>query len=158
NCGLQTFDLVRKPSEALLVLDRSASMKDPPDGATATTSKWDLVVPAINQVVTETDSAIPWGLKTFPEGSGASCVATGVTGKVDVGLAAMNAARVTAAVTATTPEGNGTPTGDVINAAVTYLKGLSDDNRKYILLATDGDPSCPSGDPARGARRIAVGG
>src|SRR5688572_18027367 len=33
-CGGQTFPLERKPAKVLLVLDRSGSMEDPPDGAT----------------------------------------------------------------------------------------------------------------------------
>jgi hypothetical protein len=65
-----------------------------------------------------------------------------VTNAVPVPIAAVNAKAVTAAVSATTDEGNGTPTGDAIKAAVTYLKTLSDANPKFILLATDGEPSC----------------
>jgi len=65
-CGEHRFDLERKPAELLLVLDRSASMKDEPDGASDATPKWDLVVPAITQAIQATDSAISWGLKLFP--------------------------------------------------------------------------------------------
>jgi hypothetical protein len=54
----------------------------------------------------------------------------------------MNAAAVIAGIDATTPAGNGTPTGAAINAAVAYLQGLTSKNPKYILLATDGQPSC----------------
>ena len=35
-----------------------------------------------------------------------------------------------------------TPTAAAIGVAVDYLTKLGDDNRKYILLATDGEPSC----------------
>jgi von Willebrand factor type A domain len=153
-CGQQSFNLERRPAELLLVLDRSASMKDPPSGATASTSKWDLVVPAVNQVITETDSAVSWGMKAFPEGAGAECVATGVTNKIDVPLAPMNASKVTAAITSTTPEGNGTPTGDAIKQGIAYLGAVADNNPKYVLLATDGEPSCPS--PSDMARSYAI--
>jgi len=153
-CGQQNFNLQRKPAELLLVLDRSASMKDAPTGSTASTSKWNLVVPAINRVITETDTAVAWGMKAFPEGEGSECVASGVTNKIDVPMAEMNAATVTGAITVMTPEGNGTPTGEAIKQAVAYLKSLTDDNRKYILLATDGEPSCPS--PSDTARTFAV--
>jgi hypothetical protein len=153
-CGEHHFDLERKPAELLLVLDRSASMKDAPDGASDATTKWDLVVPAVNQVISETDTTISWGLKTFPEGDGDECVATGVTSHIDVELTALNAARVTAAVTATTPEGNGTPTGDAVTQGAMYLQSLTDSNPKYILLATDGEPSCPK--PSDSAHAFAV--
>jgi hypothetical protein len=142
-CANQSFNLQRKPAEILLVLDRSASMNGPPDGApSGTGSKWSLVVPGIDQVVMATSSSVSWGLKVFPEGGGAECVAGSVTSMIPVPIAAMNATAVVNGVMATTPEGNGTPTGDAINAAVTYLKTLTDTNPKFILLATDGEPSC----------------
>jgi hypothetical protein len=72
-------------------------------------------------------------------------------------IAANDAAAVTGAVTATTPEGNGTPTGDALKAAVTYLKTLTDPNPKFILLATDGEPSCAgTSKDSTGARPYAV--
>jgi len=144
-CGGQTFPLIRKPAKLLLVLDRSGSMKEAPDGAAASTRKWDLVVPAVNQVITQTDAQVSWGLKTFPEGTGAMCACTDT---IDVAIAAKNAAKVTAAVTATTPDGDGTPTGQAMRAATKYLKSLEaagDTDQKYVLLATDGEPSCVNG-------------
>jgi hypothetical protein len=153
-CGEIHFDLERQPAELLLVLDRSGSMQDAPDGATDSTTKWDLVVPAVNQVITETDTTISWGMKLFPEGTGEECDATGVTSNIDVPMAALNAAKVTGAVTMTTPDGNGTPTGAAIDQGLAYLQSLSDPNPKYILLATDGEPSCPT--PTESARPFAV--
>jgi hypothetical protein len=153
-CGEHRFDLERKPAELLLVLDRSASMKDAPDGASDKTPKWDLVVPAVNQVIQATDATISWGLKVFPEGDGDECVATGVTNRIDVELTAMNAAKVTGAISMTMPEGNGTPTGDAIAQGFKYLQSLTDANPKYMLLATDGEPSCPK--PSDSARPHAV--
>jgi hypothetical protein len=144
-CGGQTFPLARKPAKLLLVFDRSGSMRDPPDGASASTPKWDLTVPAVNQVITATDARVSWGLKTFPEGDTTSCV---VSDAIDVPIAAANAAKVTAAISTTTPQGNGTPTGDAMHAAVKYLKSLDaagDTDQKYVLLATDGEPSCVGG-------------
>lgn len=142
-CGEHRFDLERKPAELLLVLDRSGSMQDAPDGASDSTPKWDLVVPAVNQVIMSTDATISWGLKSFPEGEGEECEASGVTSKIDVALGAMNASAVTGAISMTTPEGNGTPTGDAVLQGLKYLQTLTDDNPKYLLLATDGEPSCP---------------
>jgi hypothetical protein len=157
-CGLQQFAPTPKNADILLVLDRSASMMDPPDSST-TASKWSIVVPTLDSVITSTDTSVLWGMKSFPEGSGSECVAGSVTSAIDVGIAAGNASAVTGAINTTTPAGNGTPTGDAINAAVTYLKSLSDSNPKYIVLATDGEPSCaaiPSSENTAGAKTYAV--
>jgi len=143
-CARQDVKLSRQPAEILLLLDRSGSMKEKPSGSTGSDSKWDLVVPAVNEVVTATDASISWGLKAFPEGEGKECIADSVTSDVPVPIAPSNAAAVTGHVMTLTPEGNGTPTGAAIDAAVSYLKGLTDANPKFILLATDGEPSCGS--------------
>jgi hypothetical protein len=158
NCGLQQFQPTPKNADILLVLDRSASMQDPINSSSST-SKWTVVVPTLNNIVNNTDTSVLWGMKSFPEGSGSECVAGSVTSNIDVAVAATDATAVTAAITATTPDGNGTPTGDAINAAVAYLKTLTDTNPKYILLATDGEPSCaaiPSSESTTAARPYAV--
>jgi hypothetical protein len=141
SCGLQKFDVERKPAEILLLLDRSKSMIEDTtsDGVTL---KWNAVIPALKQVIMDTDAAVSWGLKVFPEGDGAECVAGGVTNNVVVPVAPMNAANVVAAIDATMAQGNGTPTGDAVTAAFNYLRTLTTTNPKYILLATDGAPSC----------------
>ena len=57
----------RKPAEILLLLDRSKSMIEDTtsDGVT---QKWNAVLPALKQVIMDTDAAVSWGLKMFPEG------------------------------------------------------------------------------------------
>jgi von Willebrand factor type A domain len=150
DCGLQTFDLVRKPADVMLVLDRSASMQDDSADVTPTgptdPSKWSQVVPAMTGVVSATGggSDISWGLKTFPEDGGGACSNSPptVTTKIDVPLKAMNVVAMNAAINTTLPNGDGTPTSAAVRVATSYLQGLPDTNRKYILLATDGDPSC----------------
>lgn len=143
-CGLKTFQLERKEADLLLVLDRSGSMQDDNAGDTPTAaspSKWSQVVPAVTAALTETNADVAWGLKFFPE-DGSACTTVTVTPRIDVQIAPMNAAAVSTAVTATTPDGDGTPTGSAVSTAVTYLQSLSDNRSKYILLATDGEPSC----------------
>ncbi|MFZ5892870.1 MAG: vWA domain-containing protein [Myxococcota bacterium] len=142
NCGFQHFDLKPVPADVLLVLDRSASMKDAPDGASSSMSKWDIVVPAVTEVINQTGSRVSWGMKSFPEGEGSECISGSVTNKVDVTIADNNAAAVVNQVKATQPNGNGTPTGDAIKASVTYLQSVNNGHKKYLLLATDGEPSC----------------
>lgn len=141
-CAQQNFVLSSKPADVLLVLDRSKSMIEhtvPPMGLT----RWDAVKPSLTKVITATDSSVSWGLKLFPEGEGAACVATGVTDAVPAPIAPGNAATVNGIINATMALGNGTPTGDAITKAAAYLTSRNATNQ-YIVLATDGDPSCPS--------------
>jgi len=65
-----------------------------------------------------------------------------------VPVAANNASTVIARINATVANGDGTPTGDAIKFATAHplQRNLVNSNPKYILLATDGDPSCPSSD------------
>jgi MarR family transcriptional regulator for hemolysin len=62
-------------------------------------------------------------------------------------IAPGNAAKVTGLISNTKALGNGTPTGDAINKATAYLKSRNASNQ-FIVLATDGQPSCPSGGDA----------
>ena len=145
-CGLQTFDVNRKPVEIFLVLDRSASMEKDSNDMTPTAtspSKWKQLIPALSTVITHADPTVSWGMKSFPE-DGAECAPATLTKKIDVSITPQNAAALNTAVLALTDLGNGTPTGAAIRVATDYLKTLSatDDSRKYILLATDGQPSC----------------
>ena len=146
-CGMQTFDINRKPVELFLVLDRSASMEDGADGNSSSAtnpSKWSQLIPALSTSITQADKTISWGMKSFPE-DGSECVNATLTNKIDVQIAPGNAAALNTAVLALADAGNGTPTGAAIRAATSYLTMLTtagDDSRKYILLATDGEPSC----------------
>jgi hypothetical protein len=156
-CGARHLELTRRTADILLLLDRSASMQDDAAGNTpappADPSKWSQVVPAVMTSVMQTQALVSWGLKTFPE-DGAECASETVTNKIDVPVAAVNASAVNAAVVATTPVGNGTPTAGAINVAVAYLQSLSDGNPKYLLLATDGEPTCT----AAGSSNVATAG
>ena len=149
-CGMQTFDVNRKPVEIFVVLDRSASMEDGADGESSSASnpsKWSQLIPALATSIGQADPTISWGMKTFPE-DGSECAPATMTTKIDVPIAPANAAALKTAVNALLnggDAGNGTPTGAAIGVATSYLTMKTmggDDSRKYILLATDGEPSC----------------
>jgi hypothetical protein len=145
SCGLESFNLVRKPGDVVVVLDRSASMKknsmDKDSTGPTDPTKWAQLIPALTDVIAMAGTEISWGLKNFPE-DGSECSATTVTSKIDLPVSAMNSTALNAAIKATLPEGNGTPTGAAVAVAAAYLKGLNDGNKQYLLLATDGQPSC----------------
>ena len=143
-CAQQNFVLSSKPADVLLVLDRSKSMIEhtvPPDNKT----RWDAVVGGLTKVITTTDASVSWGLKFFPEGEGSEC--TALTDAIPAQIEPMNATKVNGLITTTMALGNGTPTGDAINKASAYLTSRNTGNQ-YIVLATDGQPSCPSGGDA----------
>jgi len=145
-CAQQNFVLSSKPADVLLVLDRSKSMIEhtvPPMNQT----RWDAVVAGLTAVITATDASVSWGLKLFPEGEGSECVAASVTDAIPAQIMPGNAATVNGIITSTMALGNGTPTGDAIKAATAYLTSRNASNQ-YLVLATDGQPSCPSGSDA----------
>jgi hypothetical protein len=147
-CGLQTFDVNRKPVEIFVVLDRSASMEDGLDDSTSVSAtnptKWSQLVPALTTTIMQADPTISWGLKAFPEKGGGSCANDTVTTKIDLQISTGDATQLRTTLMGVVDNGDGTPTAAAIGIATNYLKQLSmtDDSRKYILLATDGEPSC----------------
>lgn len=145
--------------EILLLLDRSSSMQLPPgELGSAGPSKWEIVVPALDQALTDAGDSLGWGLKVFPTTNEPNC-ATNVSSSVEVPLVA-SAAVMSTAIHATMPTGDVTPTADAVNASVSYLASRTTDQPRYILLVTDGEPSCVgsllSTDEARAAALGAV--
>jgi hypothetical protein len=156
NCGHQEFQIGQKPADVLLVLDRSSSMTED-----LVPTKWSMVVPALQQVISATAGSISWGLKVFPLGNEAGeCSTAGYPAGVLVEVAPNNATAMNGTLGSQEPRGDGTPTGDAVNEAVKYLQTLQNNDPKYILLATDGEPSCTGttkdGTAARAAAITAV--
>ncbi len=150
NCGIKTQSAKMIPPDIMLVMDRSLSMtNDVADkqcaGGTGTNgncganSKWQLTIPALSQVITNTDATVNWGMFYLGDEPAQCGVATAPV----VPIAAMNAATITASLTGNLFNGQtGTPTRRAIQGAVSHLTGLADQNPKFILLATDGQPNC----------------
>jgi hypothetical protein len=159
NCGTQTSGTSRQPADILLVLDRSGSMDYSTaddcycDAATAgrngtvcsnTTNcsqRWPALTSAVDATLTATSGSISWGLKLFTSPNGSACT---VNNGVEVPISATSVATIQTQIAGVSP-GNNTPTAQAITAATAYLKTVKDQNAKYILLATDGEPNCASG-------------
>jgi hypothetical protein len=154
-CGAVERPSSKLPPDILIVQDASGSMNQ--DSANATcqggcgaNSKWALMIPAINQVVMETQAEVNWGLKMFAD-MGGQCGVNATT--VAVGIAASNAAPIQTALMGRTDaagnvtNGSSTPTRAAMNAATTYLMARAAmpdfPNPKFVVLATDGQPNCP---------------
>lgn len=150
NCGTKTQSAKMIPPDIMLVMDRSLSMTNDVDdkqcpGATGNlgncgaNSKWEIVLPVLNQVITNTDAMVNWGMFYLGDEPAQCGVATAPV----VPIAATNATAVTTSLTTNLFNGQtGTPTRRAIQGAVSYVSGLADQNPKFLLLATDGQPNC----------------
>src|SRR5215831_5959093 len=138
NCGQATFGTQNLPGDLLIVQDKSQSMSQSfTDGqCNGQNCKWQTTVTALEAVVMATQGMINWGLKYF-----ANAGACGVNPGVAIAPAPNNSAAITASLNGNQPGGN-TPTRFAVQSAVAYLRTLTDQNPKYILLATDGEPNC----------------
>jgi hypothetical protein len=137
-----------QPAQLVLVLDRSGSMlenlRDPDSGRFV--QKWAEVVGALDAVVDTTDSGLQWGLQLYPLPDGCA-VPAGLT----VPLAARNHTAVLEGIHAHPAlEGTGgTPTQAAVREAVAALRASGPaSGGKYLVLATDGQPTCGGGSPA----------
>lgn len=155
NCGNSASTMAAVPADLLLLLDRSGSMTndiandDPCDTASGTCAeRWATMGEAMRKVLAGSSSSIHWGLKMFstPDlatGKGDVPMGCVVIPDIEVPVDAEGSDAIVARMGATTPNYN-TPTRAAVEAATAYLTTLADGRAKYILLATDGQPNCPS--------------
>jgi len=118
-------------------------MNDMVDGTTCpggceSGSKWALVTTAINQALPRSEAAINWGLKVFATSGGDAC---SVSKAVEVAPQPSNAATIAASI-GTVATNDATPTTAAVSAAAMYLSRLTDGSHTFIVLVTDGTPSC----------------
>jgi hypothetical protein len=151
-CAAIEMPSTKLPPDILILFDASGSMNQDAMNVSCgnqgcgATSKWALMVPALNTVVSQTETEVNWGLKFFADSG--SC---GVNNNAAVGIATMNAGAIATAIMGRTSanggvsNGSSTPTRAGMNGATTYLMGQSSrPNPKFIVLATDGQPNCPA--------------
>lgn len=154
NCGATTTELKKKPADLLMVLDRSSSMTRAMDSAedcdadsTTCSQRWATMISSLTTVLEASPADVYWGLKFFTSpttttgGRGTTSNRCYVADGVEVAVAPDNATTIQTRI-AQAGTASSTPTRLAIEAAVTYLDGLTDDNSKFILLATDGEPNC----------------
>ncbi|MDD5307288.1 MAG: VWA domain-containing protein [Deltaproteobacteria bacterium] len=150
DCAQIDFKISTGIADMLIVLDRSNSMNSmaDTDADTDTLSLWETMGQALTQVTSEKADKIRFGLLPFPtlfcSGLSDQCDES-TTPAVQIG----DADAVQKIATAVGPKElggmgtcGGTPTARTMTSALTYLKGLTDTNSRYVLLATDGAPNC----------------
>jgi hypothetical protein len=153
-CGFEKFTLDRMPPSLMLVLDRSSSMGRAPVGGPAGATLWSETLAAVDDVVKATQAGIHWGLKLFPEPSGCQ-----VAPAPEVMVAANNHDMVIARANTdgyNRANAGGTPTPEAVVRATEYLRTLPDRGGRHIVLATDGEPNCPTAETGRAAAVQAV--
>jgi hypothetical protein len=154
----EVVQLVADPQvpDMMIVLDRSGSMQDG--------GRWMPSVSAVRKITQQLQSRIRFGLALFPEdntqtistmttnggfsisfGGGDSCL----PGKVVVPIAEMNAGPIGMTLDMTRPNG-GTPTSETLlklldTFAETDSSPDAKQHPKFVLLVTDGAPTCPNG-------------
>ncbi len=139
----------RLPVDVLLIFDRSGSMvEDPSTGQVCMPqatcpSKWNQATAAIEQAVMNTESTVRWGLMMFPS-PGLGATTCQVVAGAQVSIAPMNAVAITTALLATAPSGS-TPTTAALTLAGDYLNTLTTPNQRFMVLVTDGLPTCAAG-------------
>ncbi len=148
NCGITNHQGNRLPPDLLLVFDKSGSMEEDPatgqncPGAnplTCPTSKWIEATTAVNMAVANTQDTIRWGLKLFANGN-----ACQVNAGAAVPIALNNAGAIMTALAGQAPGGS-TPTTAAITRGGDYLATLTTPNPRFLVLVTDGQPTCGPG-------------
>jgi len=154
NCARIDRPVAPAGLDVLLVVAASLSMdwdaaNQTCSGGCGATSKWAQATAAINTVVSQTHSTVGWGLELVPEDRAGLCtVAAGPTLPVLVddasGIAAALAFRTSA--NGGLSNGGNYATRAAVEVATSHLSTLTDDDRRVIVLVTDGVPNCPPGD------------
>ena len=153
DCGTTTIQAQYDTANILLVLDKSGSMTDQPDGFSV--NKWDALKTALDTSLKKVAGEINFGVLLYPFSADHDIPLVCDTGCCDVaqGTAAVNVpiepgasgvGKILDAVNATAP-GGGTPTAAALASAYLYFTsggGAALQGQKFVLLATDGGPNC----------------
>jgi hypothetical protein len=154
----EIVQLVTNPQvpDMMIVLDRSGSMEEG--------GRWDPSVSAVRKITTDLQARIRFGLALFPESEDFTWMSSGTNGgitvsfgggsgcapgKVVVPIAPMNAGPIGTQLDMTQPNG-GTPTSETLMKLVADYADMEpapdmQPHPKFVLLVTDGAPTCPNG-------------
>lgn len=153
-CGTMTVEATFKTVNMLLVIDKSGSMEDVPDGFDD--DKWTSMKLALDAALGNVATEINFGLLLYPmslaqpiplDNCGGTCceVPEGLTAvNVGIGPGQDTLPEISRALENVSP-GGGTPTAAALQRAHQYFTegdGANLQGERYVLLATDGGPNC----------------
>lgn len=143
NCLPTVSTLQARPTEVLLVQDRSSAMAE----AAGTDSKWSVSEAAIVNVARLPTAS--WGLMLFPKADlGGECCqmpSSDDAAEVEVAPSSASATALSGTFQHSAATGIGRPMARAITQAASYLAARTTSTAKYIVLVAAGEPTC-SGD------------
>ena len=162
DCGESKVNIPIVTPSVMLVLDKSGSMVADPGGfwdhdqdpATPTITRWNSLYSVVDLIVNNFNKSMNLGAVLFPSKSAtqsyseAACV---VSGKAEVPIAGMNAAKILGAIpgalTDATVMKGGTPATKGLKVGIAELMAQTNEQPKFMILVTDGAANCQENAP-----------
>jgi hypothetical protein len=129
-------NLLPDVGEITIIADRSGSMES---RFTDTATRWGALKTAVNVVLPRVEDAFDIGFELFPVGGACGVPPSGMTFPPQRG----NARLIADLLRRTEPDGN-TPTRAALDNAADYFRANPTTRRRFVVLATDGEPNCGS--------------
>jgi hypothetical protein len=159
-CGSESAGATNVPSNLMIVLDRSCSMRQPPSAAGGE-SKWKIAVDALAKLTATFHGRIRFGLKFLPDPAFRADAANECkAGSIQVSLGDGNETKIGAMLTAALAKTDPNfPSGPCVTPIDTGVEGASIDpglgdpaRVSYMIVITDGQQAgCSAGGGAAGA-------
>lgn len=131
------IEVVANPPDMLVVMDRSSSIGQVVELGSLV-RRWDVVRDALDSVLAVYQTRANFGLMLVPPPGQYFCDA----GVIDVAPSVQGASQLTATLDATEPGGASPTAPSLANARAYYAGAPVNPHGRYVILVSDGQPSC----------------